>query len=247
LEGFDDIFEFAFHDEVDLVEVFVDAVVGDSVLREVVGADFFASVAGANLTSSGIEDFFLFDFLIVSGDSGTDNGKCFFSVLGLTAFVLALGGALYRNLPFIRCRVLDGIHRKNPKEDHSPFSSEPCDERCLHAVAIRSEKQPTRKCRHSASTWNTHLGDENNLPSRSLDHLGTASIYGVGQLRHMLATDNHVSQHSLIRERQQSPSGLRLQRMQQLHTQNQSQEFRWDLSSSHSSIRFPCRSFGFLG
>ena len=45
----DDWFNFAFHDEVDLVPVLVNAVVGDAVLWKVIGADFFRAVASADL------------------------------------------------------------------------------------------------------------------------------------------------------------------------------------------------------
>lgn len=44
LEGFDNIFDIAVHGGGDIAAVVVDTVIGDAVLREVVGADFFAAV-----------------------------------------------------------------------------------------------------------------------------------------------------------------------------------------------------------
>ena len=49
LEGVDDLVELAFHDRVEGVEGQVDAVVGQAVLREIVGADALGAVAGADL------------------------------------------------------------------------------------------------------------------------------------------------------------------------------------------------------
>ena len=43
-----DVVDVAVHDRRDVAAGVVDAVVGDAVLREVVGADFFGAVAGTN-------------------------------------------------------------------------------------------------------------------------------------------------------------------------------------------------------
>jgi hypothetical protein len=47
-KGVDDLIEAALHDQIELVEGESDAVVGDAVLGEVVGANFLAAVAGAD-------------------------------------------------------------------------------------------------------------------------------------------------------------------------------------------------------
>ena len=63
--------------------------VGDSVLREVVGSDFFTSVAGANLGFSLGSEFFLFFCFYGFHYSGTEDLHGFFFVLHLASFVLA--------------------------------------------------------------------------------------------------------------------------------------------------------------
>ena len=51
-EGIDEGLEFAFHHLVKLVDGESDAMVADTVLREVVGADFLAAIAGADLRTA---------------------------------------------------------------------------------------------------------------------------------------------------------------------------------------------------
>ena len=51
-EGVDEIIELAFHDEMELVDGEADAMVGDAILFEVVSADFFGAVAGADLRAA---------------------------------------------------------------------------------------------------------------------------------------------------------------------------------------------------
>src|SRR5882762_11641360 len=51
-EAVDQCTEFAFHHVGELVKRKTDAVIGDTVLREVVGADFFGAVAGFDLAAA---------------------------------------------------------------------------------------------------------------------------------------------------------------------------------------------------
>ena len=51
-EGVDDLVKIAVHDLVELVESQSDAVIGQTALGEIVGADLFAAVAGAYLTAA---------------------------------------------------------------------------------------------------------------------------------------------------------------------------------------------------
>ena len=45
LQGVNHLFEIAFHDAVEIIERQTDAVIGDAVLRKIVGADFFFAAA----------------------------------------------------------------------------------------------------------------------------------------------------------------------------------------------------------
>ena len=84
----DNIINIAIHDCGDITARVMDAVVGDAVLREVVGANFFAAVAGANEGFAGIRGsghlfgFFLFE------ETGAEDGHGFDAVLLLGALIL---------------------------------------------------------------------------------------------------------------------------------------------------------------
>lgn len=69
--------------------LFVETVVGDTVLREVVGTDFFGSHPSANLGSSLIKRRLL-SFLFKLPKFSAQNFKSQFSVLSLMAFLAAL-------------------------------------------------------------------------------------------------------------------------------------------------------------
>src|ERR1017187_1451306 len=47
-QGVEDGIHFAFHHEIELMQRQADAVIADAILREVIGADFLAAVAGAH-------------------------------------------------------------------------------------------------------------------------------------------------------------------------------------------------------
>ena len=97
-EGVDGGLEHAFHHHVELVVGEADAVVGEAVLREVVGADLFAAVAGAYLLLAvlGLDlvDALSFDLV----EAGAENAHGFFAVLDLRFFVLAGDDGLRRQV-----------------------------------------------------------------------------------------------------------------------------------------------------
>ena len=88
-QGVDGGLEHAFHDHVELVVGEADAVVGEAVLGEVVGADFFAAVAGAYLLFAvfGLELVDAFGFYFV--ETGAEDSHALFSIFDLRFFVLA--------------------------------------------------------------------------------------------------------------------------------------------------------------
>src|SRR5260370_27767845 len=65
-----------------------DAVIGDAVLREIVGADFFGAVAGFDLSAAlgGEGGLALFLFLLV--EAGAEDAADFRAIVGLGFFVL---------------------------------------------------------------------------------------------------------------------------------------------------------------
>ena len=78
------------HDRIEFVEGEVDAVVGEPILGEVVGADPLAAVAGTDQPLACFSPFahFLFPFLFV--DAGFEDAERFGEVFVLALFVLAL-------------------------------------------------------------------------------------------------------------------------------------------------------------
>src|ERR1041384_4815128 len=84
---FDQLIQVAFHDGGQVLDGEVDAVVGDTVLGEVVGADFFAAVARADLVAAGGGHPGLLFFLLVGEKPGAKNAEGFGLVLQLGTFV----------------------------------------------------------------------------------------------------------------------------------------------------------------
>src|SRR5882762_1400311 len=88
-QRFDNGLQLTVHHFGELVDREADAVVGDAVLREVVGADLFTAVARADHGFAFLRQSFLlplhFDFV----EAGTQDSHAFFAVLDLRLFVLA--------------------------------------------------------------------------------------------------------------------------------------------------------------
>src|SRR5579883_346157 len=87
-KAIDDGCEFAVHDVRELVNGQADTVIGNAVLRVVVGTDFLGAVAGLNLAAplGGDGGLLLFEFQFV--ESRTQNAHGFGAVLDLRFFVL---------------------------------------------------------------------------------------------------------------------------------------------------------------
>ena len=80
----------ALHDSVEFVDRERDSVVGDAVLRKVVGTDSFGAVSASYLCFSCCSEFGVLCFADMSVDSGGENFECFLAVAVLRFFVLAL-------------------------------------------------------------------------------------------------------------------------------------------------------------
>src|SRR5688572_23025140 len=89
-DGDDERIKVTVEDDVDVVPGFLDAVVGDAVLREVVRADLLRTFAGADLTEPqrlfGSAAFFLLD----REEARAENAHGAFLVLRLRTFILTL-------------------------------------------------------------------------------------------------------------------------------------------------------------
>ena len=85
-QGVDNGVEFAVHDPVQGVPVVVHAVVGETILREVIGADLFASFAGADLALARGRSFRVRFFDHVGQDARAQKRHGFGAVLRLRAF-----------------------------------------------------------------------------------------------------------------------------------------------------------------
>src|SRR5262249_41024896 len=89
-QGADDLGEVAGDDGVELVQVQVDAVVGDAVLREVVGADALAAVARAYHRLARLGPLAVQPLLLALEDAAAEDAHRPVVVLVLAALVLAL-------------------------------------------------------------------------------------------------------------------------------------------------------------
>ena len=95
----DDLLQVAGDNGVELVERQIDAMIGDAILREVVGADAFAAVAGADQRAALLGPFLVQRLLLAFVQPAAEDAHGPVVVLVLAAFVLALdfhlfGGAL---------------------------------------------------------------------------------------------------------------------------------------------------------
>lgn len=83
-----DVVEVAIHDGGEVAARIMDAVVGDAVLREVVGANFFATIAGADEGFAGGGGGFHFFLFLAFKEARTEDGHGLDAVLLLGALVL---------------------------------------------------------------------------------------------------------------------------------------------------------------
>src|SRR5262245_21901173 len=100
-QGPGQLVEVAGDDGVELVEVEVDAVVGDAVLREVVGADALAAVAGADLAAALLGALAVQRLLLPLVQPATQDAQGPVVVLVLAALVLALDLQLLRRAALV--------------------------------------------------------------------------------------------------------------------------------------------------
>ena len=102
--------DLAIHYRFELVNREADAVIGETVLREIVGADFFAAVSRAHhglaLFGKGLLLLFHFDFV----EPRAQHAHAFFAILDLRFFVLATDDGIGRNVRDAH-RGVCGIHR----------------------------------------------------------------------------------------------------------------------------------------
>ena len=84
----DDVVDVAIHGRIDVAAAIMNSVVGDAVLWEVVGADFFAAVASADEGFASFRGVFHFLFLFLFKKAGAEDIHGFDAVLLLTALVL---------------------------------------------------------------------------------------------------------------------------------------------------------------
>ena len=84
----DNVFNIAIHNGGDVGTRIVDAMVGDAVLREVVGADFFGAVASADEGFTGLGGVFHLFFFFALEEAGAEDIHSFDAILLLGAFVL---------------------------------------------------------------------------------------------------------------------------------------------------------------
>src|SRR6266576_6226298 len=75
-----------------------DTVIGDAVLREIVGADFFAAIAGADHGFAFLGESFLLFLRLDFVEAGTQDAHAFFAVLDLGFLVLATDYRVRRNV-----------------------------------------------------------------------------------------------------------------------------------------------------
>src|SRR6266853_2967969 len=92
-----------------MIERQSDAVVGQAVLRKIVGPNFFFAPAGANLSAPLRAVFRRFLLLLPFKQSRPQDRQCLFLVLELTATVLATNNRAGWNVHHLHCRV-GGVH-----------------------------------------------------------------------------------------------------------------------------------------
>lgn len=88
-EGFDEGFEFTFHDEGEVVGGETDPVIGEAILREVIGADLFVAFACADLFAAGGVDAALLFGPFFFEKAGRENFHGVGAIFNLRAAVLA--------------------------------------------------------------------------------------------------------------------------------------------------------------
>lgn len=88
-EARENAFEVSGEDSFDIAPGFFDAVIGDAILGEVVGANLFTAVTGADLGSSRVAEFFFLPSFFGFEEAGAQNSEGFVFVLVLGLFVLA--------------------------------------------------------------------------------------------------------------------------------------------------------------
>src|SRR5579864_3996159 len=89
-QAVDDRLQLAVHDLGELMDGEADAVVGDTVLREVVGADFFAAIAGPDHRFALFRESFLLLLHLDFVEAGAQDAHTFLAILDLGFFVLAV-------------------------------------------------------------------------------------------------------------------------------------------------------------
>src|SRR5262245_25106690 len=82
-ERVDDVAEIAGDDGVELVEIQIDAVIGDAILRKIVGADAFVAVAGTDLAAARFGTFAMEFLLLHVEEPAAQNAQGPFVVLML--------------------------------------------------------------------------------------------------------------------------------------------------------------------
>ncbi len=104
----------AFHHAVEIIQRQPDPMIGDAVLRKVVGANFFFATAGADLRFSmrGIFGFFL--ALLFLEEPRAHDAQRFFLVLLLTATVLTTHNAAGRDVKNLDCGI-GRVHALAPR------------------------------------------------------------------------------------------------------------------------------------
>ena len=88
-EARENAFEVSGEDSLDIAPGFFDAVIGDAILRKIVGANLFTAVAGADLGAARIAEFFFLPRFFGFEEAGAQDGERFIFVLVLGFFVLA--------------------------------------------------------------------------------------------------------------------------------------------------------------
>src|SRR5437667_7483405 len=97
-ESVDERAELAFHNFGYLVERQADAVIGDAVLRDIVGADFLGAVAGLDLPAAFGGESGLALFLLLLVQARAENAHGFGAILDLRFFVLLGNDEYTRNV-----------------------------------------------------------------------------------------------------------------------------------------------------
>ena len=195
-KGVDDLIEVAVQDLCKVVHRQADAVVGAAVLREVVGADLLAAVAGAHLPLPlGVDGVLLF-LLLLGQQAAAQDLQCLVLVLKLAALVLALhhhAGGDVRQLSVIKKgKMLDVT--LNQSEGITESSYEETTDNMINKVAIynsKNKKIGTVSNKNWISTYGTfqdslsvEKGNGKKEAKNTLTGLEkTASLTAIGDIR----------------------------------------------------------------